>query len=115
MAHVEAKLHGGTELVDVLTTRARGADETLLQLVLIDTDVVGNADHFKPVMPRRRASSKHRVAVGCTTIVKPVITGSSAFADDDKERLCAFRQMPLRQHLAFFDGGLVERIDAEEM
>src|SRR4051812_14092622 len=29
--------------------------------------------------------------------------------------LLPFRQIPLREHLAFFDGGLVERIDAEQM
>src|SRR5262249_43899223 len=44
-AHVEAKLDRARELVDVLSARAGGADEALLELILVDADGVGDADH----------------------------------------------------------------------
>src|SRR5262245_43322876 len=40
MPHVEAKLHRARKLVDVLPARARGADKSLLDLVVIDRDRV---------------------------------------------------------------------------
>src|SRR5262249_34389362 len=45
-AHVEAKLHRARELVDVLAARTGSADEALLELVLVDADRVGDADHL---------------------------------------------------------------------
>src|SRR5262249_6387047 len=44
-AHVEAQLHRGRELVDVLPARAGGADEALDELALVERDMVGDADH----------------------------------------------------------------------
>jgi hypothetical protein len=47
-AHVETKLHRARELVDILPTRARGADESLLELALVDADALvnPNQNHF---------------------------------------------------------------------
>src|SRR5712691_390979 len=48
-AHVEAQLHRGRELVDVLPAGPRGADEALLELALVDADHGGDADHVAPL------------------------------------------------------------------
>ena len=45
MTHVEAQLHGGRELVDILPAGAGGADEAFRELVLVNRDMVGDADH----------------------------------------------------------------------
>src|SRR6266849_176887 len=44
-AHVEAKLHRARELVDILPTRSRGADEPLLELALVDADALVYSNH----------------------------------------------------------------------
>jgi len=44
---IEAELDRGGDLVDVLSAGAAGADENLLELVLVDRDVVGDRDHFR--------------------------------------------------------------------
>src|SRR5579862_1167288 len=43
--YVEAKLHRGGKLVDVLPTRARGAHETLVDFALVDGNVGGDMNH----------------------------------------------------------------------
>jgi hypothetical protein len=43
---IEAKLDGGGDLVDILSARAAGANEDLLDLVLVDRDAVGDRDHL---------------------------------------------------------------------
>src|SRR5262249_41032244 len=43
--NVEAELDGARHFVDVLTARARGADEPLLDLPVVDREVVSDADH----------------------------------------------------------------------
>src|ERR1700722_2098291 len=45
MAHVEAQLHRGRELFDVLAARPRRPDEGLGNLALVDADGVVDADH----------------------------------------------------------------------
>src|ERR1700730_15639392 len=45
MAHVEAQLHGGGELVDVLAARPRRANEGFGNLAVVDADGVVDADH----------------------------------------------------------------------
>ena len=40
MTHIEAQLHRRCELVDILPTRARGADELFFQLPLVDADPI---------------------------------------------------------------------------
>ncbi len=45
VANVEAQLHCAREFVDVLAARARGADEALVELALIDADPAVDANH----------------------------------------------------------------------
>jgi len=45
MGHIEAKLHGRGNLIDILTTGAGGADELLMNFFLIDRYRVGNSNH----------------------------------------------------------------------
>ncbi len=45
MPHVEAELHRGRELVDVLPAGPRRAHEAFLEFGLVDADLVGDADH----------------------------------------------------------------------
>src|SRR4051812_14092621 len=52
MTDVETKLHRGAEFVDVLPAGPGGTDEPLLQLVLVDADSVGYADHARIVHGR---------------------------------------------------------------
>ena len=48
-ARVEAQLHGGRHLVDVLPARAGGADEAFLALALVDADTAV----YDPSIPNR--------------------------------------------------------------
>src|SRR5262245_11370889 len=57
VAHVEAQLHGGRHLVDVLPARTRGADETLLDPALVDGDRIGDADHLLVIPGRPRSGA----------------------------------------------------------
>ena len=45
MGHIEAELHGRTDLIDILTSRAGGADELLMNFLLIDRDRASNSNH----------------------------------------------------------------------
>src|ERR1700694_419636 len=45
MARVESQLHRGGDLVDVLPAGTGGADEALLDLVVVESDAGGDADH----------------------------------------------------------------------
>ncbi len=45
MAHVEAQLDGGRDLVDVLAAGAGGADKALLQLVVVNRKGVVDVQH----------------------------------------------------------------------
>jgi hypothetical protein len=53
---VEAELHGGRDLVDVLATRAGSADEGKLDLALVERDAGGNDYHAPSV---RGGASTH--------------------------------------------------------
>src|SRR5215510_281469 len=57
VAHVEAQLYGGRDLVDILPARTRGADEALLDLALVDGDRIGDADHLLVIPGRPRSSA----------------------------------------------------------
>ena len=46
MDEVEAQLHGGRELIDILPTRATGLHECLTDLARIDGDLIVNLDHL---------------------------------------------------------------------
>jgi hypothetical protein len=45
MSHIEAELHGRINLIDILTSRAGGADELLMNFSLIDRDRAVNSNH----------------------------------------------------------------------
>jgi len=45
MGHIEAELHGRTHLIDILTSRAGGANELFMNFFLIDSDRAGNSNH----------------------------------------------------------------------
>src|SRR5215218_2418728 len=49
-AHIETQLNGARELVDVLPAGPRGADEAFIQLVVVDSDAVGDADHAATIV-----------------------------------------------------------------
>jgi hypothetical protein len=45
MGHIERELHGRGNLIDILTARARGADELLVNFFLTDRDRASNPNH----------------------------------------------------------------------
>ena len=59
-ADVEAQLHRGRELIDVLPARTGRADETFLDVALVDRDGAGDADHSANLHRRARACPARR-------------------------------------------------------
>ena len=75
--HVEAKLHRGRKLVDVLAARPRGAHEAFLDLALVDVDMGGDADHGG-LEQRRSLSSRgpfHFAGAEKSTLVETIPSG----------------------------------------
>ena len=68
MGHIEAKLHGRSNLIDILPARAGGADEFLMNFFLIDRDRVGNSNHAFS-LPRVGFSRKSQLSPGQERIV----------------------------------------------
>src|SRR3954470_12220778 len=71
-AHIETKLDGARDLVDVLPARPRGADEAFIQLVVVDGDAAGDADHAVTIawLCRQPPRIGRRIIPGSPAIVR---------------------------------------------